>query len=274
MRKINIYGNRWLQNMTWTEAQAYLNRGGKSVIIPCGQTEQHGPHLPMGNDTYIAIGLAQTVAEMADTLIAPPVWLGWAPRMVAYTGSMTIRSETLTEMLVDICESLMAHGFERFYIINGHRRENLPPMEIACTRIRYETGALAAILDPSYFGMEEQVRLSEGNRNIQSHACGTETAQMMYIDRTLVDEESFKDSPPELMPNMDHFVLINDHASYYDTPQEFRTYRGEDGVRGDVTWATVERGEALHNAMAKGMAEYIIRSQKMPLQISIPRPIA
>ena len=76
------------------------------------------------------------------------------------------------------------------------------------------------------------------------------------------------------MPNMDHFVLINDHASYYDTPQEFRAYRGEDGVRGHVTWATVERGEALHNAMAKGMAEYIIRSQKMPLQISIPRPIA
>lgn len=274
MRKINIYGNRWLQNMTWTESQAYLDRGGRSVIIPCGQTEQHGPHLPMGTDTYVAMSLAQTVAEVADTLIAPPVWLGWAPRMIAYPGSMTIRAETLIEMIIDMCESLMVHGFERFYIINGHRRENLPPLEIACTRIRYQTGALAAVLDPSYFGMEEQLRLSEENRNIQSHACGIETAHMMYINQSLVDEEKFKDSPPELMPNIDHFVLVNDHASYYATPQEFQEYCGKDGIRGEVTWATVARGEALHNAMAKGMAEYIIQSQKMPLQISVPCPIA
>lgn len=260
--------------MTWMEVEAYLNRGGKSIIIPCGQTEQHGPHLPMGNDTYVAIALAETVAELTDTLIAPPVWLGWAPRMLAFPGSMTIRAETLTDILIDLCESLMVHGFERFYIINGHRRENLPPMEIACTRLRYQTGALAAVLDPSYFGMEEQVQLSEGNRNIQSHACGTETAHMMYIDRSLVDEGSFKNSPAEQMPNLDHFVLDNDHAIYYDTPEEFRAYRGPDGVRGDVAWATVERGEALHKAMAKGMADYILRSRNMPLQIRKPEPIA
>ena len=267
-------GRRWLQNMTWVEVDEYLQRGVRSVIIPCGQTEQHGPHLPMGNDTYVAMALAQSVAEMANTLICPPVWLGWAPRLVTIPGSMTLRASTLTHMLIDLCESLMAHGFERFYIINGHRRENLPPMEIACTQVRYRTGALAAVLDPSYFGMEEQVRLSEGNRNIQSHACGTETAHMMYIHRDLVDETRFENSPPELMPGTDHFVLDKDHAIYYDTPEEFRQYRGEEGVRGDVTWATVSRGEALHNAMAKGMAEYIVRSQAMKLQIRKPHPIA
>ena len=32
--------------------------------------------------------------------------------------------------------------------------------------------------------------------------------------------------------------------------------------------------EALHNAMAKGMAEYIVRSQAMKLQIRKPHPIA
>lgn len=60
-------GRRWLQNMTWVEVDEYLQRGVRSVIIPCGQTEQHGPHLPMGNDTYVAMALAQSVAEMANT---------------------------------------------------------------------------------------------------------------------------------------------------------------------------------------------------------------
>ena len=96
----------------------------------------------------------------------------------------------------------------------------------------------------------------------------------MYIHRDLVDETRFENSPPELMPGTDHFVLDKDHAIYYDTPEEFRQYRGEEGVRGDVTWATVSRGEALHNAMAKGMAEYIVRSQAMKLQIRKPHPIA
>ena len=53
-------GRRWLQNMTWVEVDEYLQRGVRSVIIPCGQTEQHGPHLPMGNDTYVAMALAQS----------------------------------------------------------------------------------------------------------------------------------------------------------------------------------------------------------------------
>ena len=39
-------GPRWLQNMKWKEVERYLKKGGATVILPCGQTEQHGPHLP------------------------------------------------------------------------------------------------------------------------------------------------------------------------------------------------------------------------------------
>ena len=57
-------GRRWLQNMTWVEVDEYLQRGVRSVIIPCGQTEQHGPHLPMGNDTYVAMALALSLIHI------------------------------------------------------------------------------------------------------------------------------------------------------------------------------------------------------------------
>ncbi len=270
---IDFGGKRWIQNMTWEEVSDYLKRGN-SVILPVGQTEQHGPHLPMGTDTYSAIALAEYVAEKADVLIAPPLWLGWAPRMLSFPGSMTLRAKTLTNMVVDICESLMAHGFERFYIINGHRRENLPPLEIACTRIRYETGALAAAMDPSYFGIEGQLELRNGNKNLQSHACGAETAHVLYAVPQLVDVDKFQDSPKELMPETDHFELIHDHANYYDTPEEFRLIRGEKGVRGEVTWATTERGRKYHECIGSAMADYVIKHKEFHLDIRKPNPIS
>jgi len=33
------------------------------VLVPIGQVEEHGPHLPVGTDTYIAQDVARQVAE-------------------------------------------------------------------------------------------------------------------------------------------------------------------------------------------------------------------
>ena len=43
----------------------------KVVIIPVGSTEQHGPHLPLGVDTYIAEGISEILAEKTGAIVAP-----------------------------------------------------------------------------------------------------------------------------------------------------------------------------------------------------------
>ena len=268
----NFMGKHWMQNMTWMEVESYLKEKD-SVIIPMGQVEQHGPHLPMGNDTYVAIGIAESISQKTGILIAPPVWIGYAPRMVAYPGSFTFSAATLEGIITDMCKSLVTHGFKRIYIINGHRRENLPPMEIATTKVRYETGALIAILDPTWLGVDVQMSIREGNKNILSHACGMETAQLMHIAPELVKEEEFRDTPEEGMLNVDEFMVDVERVKMYDLPEEFRKLRGERGVRGCVTWATAARGKQYHDAVVEGCIRYIEKTKDVPVTITKPSPI-
>ena len=64
----------WLHEMTWPEIDEVLNRTS-TVLVPMGSTEQHGPHLPEGTDTYVPSHLAELVALETGVPIAPPVWL-------------------------------------------------------------------------------------------------------------------------------------------------------------------------------------------------------
>ncbi len=42
---------------------------------------------------------------------------------------------------------MLFHGFNRVVVVNGHRRGNLPPLEIAVNELRHQTGAVFAIVD-------------------------------------------------------------------------------------------------------------------------------
>ena len=47
-----------VKDMTWREVQERL-REFPVVIVPIGSTEQHGYHLPIGTDVYLAEALAE-----------------------------------------------------------------------------------------------------------------------------------------------------------------------------------------------------------------------
>ncbi|MBC8438662.1 MAG: creatininase family protein, partial [Deltaproteobacteria bacterium] len=56
----------WLQEMTWEEIKTKIDESHKTIILPFGSTEQHGPHLPLGTDTMVAMTLAQDAALKAN----------------------------------------------------------------------------------------------------------------------------------------------------------------------------------------------------------------
>jgi len=77
---------------------------------------------------------------------------------MAYPGTISITPETLTRVLYEVLRSLTCHGFKRLIVINGHRSANLPPLQIAATRVRNETGAYVTIADPFFLGTLPQGR--------------------------------------------------------------------------------------------------------------------
>ena len=65
-----------LQNLTWEDVKERIDSGQRTMLLPIGSTEQHGPHLPVGTDTMVAVALAEAAAEKTDVLVAPPLWFG------------------------------------------------------------------------------------------------------------------------------------------------------------------------------------------------------
>ncbi len=108
----------WLQNMTWEEVKTTIDESCKTIILPFGSTEQHGPHLPVGTDTMVAMTLAQDAAAKTNVPVAPPLWFGWSPHHMVLPGTITIRPEILAEMAFDIISSLI---YRRYAVLRSFK---------------------------------------------------------------------------------------------------------------------------------------------------------
>ena len=84
----------WLQELTSDDVEAYLEREA-TIIVPIGATETHGPHLPLGTDTYEAMDYAEAIATKAGVLCAPPIWFGDSPHHMGRPGTISLRSTTV-----------------------------------------------------------------------------------------------------------------------------------------------------------------------------------
>ncbi len=93
------------------------------VIVPIGSIEQHGLHLPINTDCRTAEYVARQAAMLAEdvpVLVTPIIPFGVSPHHMMHAGTISLRIETVIALLRDVCESIIAHGFERIIILSGH----------------------------------------------------------------------------------------------------------------------------------------------------------
>ncbi len=113
-----------LQEMTWPEVRAAVERNA-ALVLPAGATEQHGPHLPLGTDTFLPVELLKRVGERIDLLIAPPLHYGYKSRPLSgggqgFIGTTSLRGKTLIDVTRDVVGEYLRHSFRRILIVNWH----------------------------------------------------------------------------------------------------------------------------------------------------------
>jgi creatinine amidohydrolase len=126
-REAPLYGidrpprRRRLADLTWPEVEAELARGCRTTVIALGATEQHGPHLPLATDAWIADALAERFcARVEDAIQGPTLALGCSAEHLEFPGTLDLRAETLTAVLADVIRSLGRHGFQRVFVFSAH----------------------------------------------------------------------------------------------------------------------------------------------------------
>lgn len=180
----------WLQDLTSQEVERYLERDS-IALVPVGSTEQHGPAGVLGVDAYVAISLAEDTAQRADVVCSPPIWFGDSSHHGGFPGTLSVRPETLTALVRDVCRSLARHGFDRIVLINGHKGSNLPAL-ISAVRVLHEEelpNVLFAVADPLHLARSAAPNIKETNEH---HGGELELLQVLYRypDRIRVDRLS------------------------------------------------------------------------------------
>jgi creatinine amidohydrolase len=133
---VNPASDMYLKNLTWQETETYL-RQHKSIVLPIGSFEQHGPNGMIGTDIICPERVAQTVSESCGILIGPSIPVGMAQHHLAFAGSITVLPTTLIAIIRDYVASLARHGFTQFMFLNGHGG-NIASVQAAFSQIHAE----------------------------------------------------------------------------------------------------------------------------------------
>ena len=119
---------------TWPEIEARLTVS-RTVVVPIGSNEQHGPTGLLGTDWLCPEIIAHAAHDAL--LVAPTFNVGMAQHHLGFPGSISLRPSTMIAALRDWTVSLAAHGFDRIYFLNGHGG-NVATIEAAFSEIYSE----------------------------------------------------------------------------------------------------------------------------------------
>ena len=112
-------------DLNWMDVESYLRQDDR-VILVVGSTEQHG-YLSLLSDVSIPAALATAAATREGVLVAPPLNFGVSPHFMDFPGTLSLSEETFHHVLYELVMGLVAHGFRRVLILNGHGGNTCPP---------------------------------------------------------------------------------------------------------------------------------------------------
>jgi creatinine amidohydrolase len=120
-----------LADLRWPEVAAHLEHD-RRLIVPVGELDQHGAHLPLGTTSRIAERLAVDLSREFGVLRAPIFPFGVNVRGARrYPGAAMLREKTLHRTLNDLVADWEHDGFDEFVLITAHAYD--PHVEAVAT---------------------------------------------------------------------------------------------------------------------------------------------
>jgi creatinine amidohydrolase len=242
------------QHLTWNEAREAFARG-IVALLPVGATEAHGLHLPLSTDVIIACEMARRAAwrlneQRIETYMLPPVAYSITDFSRDFAGTISIKKETATALMRDVCAAMYEQGARLVVIANAHfEPEHIAAIREAIAQVENLTGRTVAF--PDARKRRWAMTLTEEFRRGDCHAGCYETSLVMAARRELVREDVRRNLEP--VP-----ISISDKIS--EGVRTFTEAGAREAYFGNPRAATTEEGEQTFNALAEMIAQTVLES--------------
>jgi creatinine amidohydrolase len=230
----------------WSELRSadlsQVNAERAIAVIPVAAIEQHGPHLPLGTDTFIAEGMIAEVRKRCppdlDAVFLPVQAIGKSNEHLKWPGTLTFTAGTLLAAWTEIGDAVKRAGIRKAVFISSHGG-NSDLLGIIARDLRVRLGMLAVHTHWMRFGYPLGLF---GEQEIAHgiHAGDIETSLMLYFRPDLVRADAIANFESASIRMADEFELLRPSAphGFGWMTQDLNTA----GAIGNATKATAAKG--------------------------------
>ena len=253
----------YLGDEAWPDLESYFETESLA-LVPVGSTEQHGPHLPESTDHLIAESFAREAADRADYLCTPTITVGVSTHHRQFHGTMWADAPAFRDYVESITRNLTEHGIDRVVFVNAHG-SNVDPLREVGRRLR-DDEALYAIEWMWNDSVPDLV--DECFEHPGPHGGPKETALVQHLAPDLVHDDRLVDARDGGVVDVTtNDTVVNGARTYYDAIDNT-----PNGVLGDQTDATAEKGEELFDAATEQLVELCEWLAAQEFQALMPKP--
>ena len=235
--------SRLWAELTCSDVEA-AEMAAQTVVLPVAAIEQHGSHLPLGTDAFIAEGyLARVVARAPpdlEALFLPVQTIGCSVEHGDFRGTLSLTARVALEAWGGLVDAVARTGCRKLIVISSHGG-NSSPIDILAQEARAKHGMLVVVASWQRFGYPSGL-FSAAERAHGIHGGQIETALMLAFRPDLVRMDAARD-----IQSASTTLESNQWLRAFGRPTGFG-WMAQDlsaaGVVGNGAAATVEAGEA------------------------------
>jgi len=225
----------WIQNTEYALA-ALREASGGVAAVPLASIESHGPHLPLGSDPLTIEHVMSRLVARETVAVLPTVSYSSVIEARGLPGAINIRTETLMDLVEQICDEIYRNGFDKIVLVQGHGG-NVALHQGFLKRVLEREKPYLVYSIPVMAGQwDAALALLDSPPEHNGHACEFETSLNLVFRPDLVDWAALGD---KTFPN----APLPQVGSAW-TPVDWNAHHPEMAV-GFPQRATAEKGEQL-----------------------------
>ncbi|BAZ66540.1 creatininase [Fischerella sp. NIES-4106] len=248
--------SRFFPYLTWQDIENMPDKQNVVIIQPIGAIEQHGLHLPLIVDSAISIAVLGKALSKLDADIPayalPNIYYGKSNEHWHFPGTITLTSQTLIALLMEVCESIYRAGFRKLVLMNSHGGQpQIIELVARDLHIKYDDFCIFPLFTWRVPNIAKEL-LTPKELELGIHAGDAETSLMLAILPEQVKMANAVTEYPQNLPT-DSVLSMEGKLPFAWATKDL----SQSGVLGDPTTATKEKGDRIWESLADGWVQTI-----------------